>query len=71
MMLVGFGKLRIASRYFWHGRTWSGVISKPVEFDCVLTKDEFLWVEDNAILSAGVKPVGSLEETFFDVVSPE
>ncbi len=27
--LFGRGKLRIASRYFWQGRTWLGVISKP------------------------------------------
>ena len=27
--LVGLGKWRMASRYFWHGRTWLFVISKP------------------------------------------
>ena len=29
VMFVGLGKLRMALRYFLHGRTLSGVISKP------------------------------------------
>ena len=29
VMFVGVGKLRIASRYFLHGRIWVEVISKP------------------------------------------
>ena len=39
---------------------------KPGKFNRILDKGEFGWVEDDAMLSADVKPSSSLEETLLD-----
>ena len=40
--LVGRGKLRMAARYFWHGRTWLGVIAKPANSTVSCPNTNFL-----------------------------
>ena len=44
---------------------------KAIKHDCILSKHEFFWVEGYAALAASVKPVDCLEETDFNVTSPE
>lgn len=70
VMLSGVGKLRMASRYFLHGRMLSGVISNPAN-SMVCSEYKLVWIEGDAVVSAEVQPVDCLGEAFAEVVWPE
>ena len=62
VMFVGFGKSRIASRYFLHGRTLVEVIWKPANSTVSAPNANLSGVEDDAIVATDVKPLNCLEE---------
>lgn len=53
------GKLLMASRYFLHGRTLLGVISKPANSS---VEHELVWVKYYSVVSTHVEPIDGLEE---------
>ena len=70
VMVTGVGKSRMASRYFLHGRTMLGVISKPAN-SSVGSEHELVWVKYYSVVSTEVKPINGLEKALVKVICPK
>jgi hypothetical protein len=44
---------------------------KSSELNCISSKLEFLWVENDAVLATDIKPMGCLVEAFLNGIRPQ
>ena len=71
VMLLGVGKWRMASRYFF---AWAHTVTgdlKSCKLNCVCCKDKLVWVKCYAVSPTNVKPVNRLVEAAADIVCPQ